>query len=359
MSSAEKTVASDLEIAQILRRDPQAGFVYGVTTTGVFCRPSCSSRRPKREHVRIFASAADASEAGFRPCLRCRPDEKNRQNPAMEKIRLHLETNTDRAVSLSELSRLTGLSPTTVEKQFKAAMGSSPLAYQRALRARKLRVHLKEERSVTDAIYAAGFSSSSRVYEDTALGMTPLRFAQGGRGERIGMGTAETSFGWMVVGATQRGLCWLSLASSEQEAEKALRMEFPAAEITRDSSLTLWIEAALAEVNGAQHGCCPQVQDCPSQDQDQSLEFDLRGTAFQLRVWEALRKIPRGKTMSYSQLAAEMGNPKSIRAVAHACAMNRVALLVPCHRVVGADGSLTGYRWGVERKAALLQAEKS
>jgi AraC family transcriptional regulator of adaptative response/methylated-DNA-[protein]-cysteine methyltransferase len=224
-------------------------------------------------------------------------------------------------------------------------MGVSPLQYQRALRAASLRGALKQGDTVTDAIYNAGFGSSSRAYESAQLGMTPSRFAAGGKGEKIGFTTARTPFGWMVVGATERGLCWLALGATSAEAEGSLREEFPLATVKRDASLSMLVDAALACVrDGADLG--------------RGLGgLDLRGTVFQLRVWQALRQIPRGETRSYSELAREMGEPKATRAVARACALNRVAVVVPCHRVVGANGSLTGYRWGVERKKALLEAE--
>jgi AraC family transcriptional regulator of adaptative response/methylated-DNA-[protein]-cysteine methyltransferase len=268
-----------------------------------------------------------------------------------DEIRAHIEANLDRSVKLEELGRVAGLSPFTVQRLFKREMGASPLEYQRALRASRLRGALKEGESVTDAIYSAGFGSSSRAYEGNPLGMTPGRFAQGGKGESIGFMTASTPFGWMIVGATARGLCWLSLAGTKAEAEKNLREEFPAATLRRDASLARFVDAALASVREdsdlVQRAAAPQVLE----------RVDLRGTVFQLRVWQALRQIPRGETLSYSQLARNMGEPKATRAVARACAMNRVALLVPCHRVVGANGSLTGYRWGVERKKKLLEAE--
>jgi len=201
---------------------------------------------------------------------------------------------------------------------------------------------------VTNAIYSAGFGSSSRGYEGAQLGMTPSRFANGGKGEEIGWATARTPFGWMVVGATERGLCWLALGSTATEAEGSLREEFPLATLRRDPSLLRLVEMALES-----------VRDGSDLDRSRSEadKLDLRGTVFQLRVWQALRAIPRGETRSYSQLARELGNPNATRAVARACAINRVALVVPCHRVVGASGSLTGYRWGVERKRQLLEAE--
>jgi AraC family transcriptional regulator of adaptative response/methylated-DNA-[protein]-cysteine methyltransferase len=235
-----------------------------------------------------------------------------------------------------------------VQRLFKKGVGVSPLQYQRALRAGQLRDQLKQGSSVTDAIYEAGFGSSSRAYEGSTLGMTPARFAKGGQGEQIGWATARTPFGWMIVGATARGLCWLALGSTSAEAEASLREEFPQATLHRDQSLEKLVDEALATVRDGSDLAQSRT----------SLEaLDLRGTVFQLRVWQALRAIPRGETRSYSQLAREMGDPKSTRAVARACATNRVALLVPCHRVVGASGSLTGYRWGIERKRQLLAAE--
>jgi AraC family transcriptional regulator of adaptative response/methylated-DNA-[protein]-cysteine methyltransferase len=340
----------DLETAwrQLAARDAQARFFYGVTTTGVFCRPNCASRRPLRANVRFFRSVAEAEAAGFRPCKRCRPTTAS--SSALEKIRSYIEAHIDEPVSLEDLGRVARLSPFTVQRLFKREMGASPLEYRRALRASKLRGALKQGGRVTDAIYDAGFGSSSRAYEGSQLGMTPARFAQGGKGERIGFATAQSPFGWMIVGATERGLCWLSLAASKAEAEQSLRAEFPAAELRRDPSLSRFVDAAIQSVRDGSDLV---------QSQTSAERLDLRGTVFQLRVWQALRQIPRGQTRSYSQLARELGDPNATRAVARACATNRVALLVPCHRVVGADGSLTGYRWGVERKQKVLEAERS
>jgi AraC family transcriptional regulator of adaptative response/methylated-DNA-[protein]-cysteine methyltransferase len=341
----ERAPAIDPEAAwrQVLSRDPAATFFYAVTTTGVFCRPVCTSRRPLRANVRFFRSAEEAQAAGFRACKRCTPGTTARGGP-LDKIRAYIEANLDRPVRLKELGRVTELSPFTVQRLFKRAMGVSPLEYQRALRAGSLRGALKRGCNVTEAIYEAGFGSSSRAYEGAQLGMTPARFAQGGRGEQIGYTAARSPFGWLVVGATKRGLCWLALAGTSAEAEASLREEFPAAELRRDPSLSRLVDAAVGEV-------------CGGADREPELALDLRGTAFQLRVWQALRAIPRGQTRSYSQLARELGNPNATRAVARACATNRVALVVPCHRVVGVSGALTGYRWGVERKRKLLEAE--
>ncbi len=342
-----RPIDSEAAWRQVLTRDLTAPFFYGVTTTGVFCRPCCTSRRPVKTNVRFFRSAAEAQAAGFRACKRCSPATARPAAP-LDKIRAHIEANLDRPVGLEELGRVAGLSPFTVQRMFKREMGASPLAYQRALRAGSLRKALKKGDTVTNAIYEAGFGSSSRAYEGAQLGMTPARFAKGGAGERIGYTTARSQFGWIVVGATGRGLCWLALAGTAAEAEASLRAEFPLAELRRDPSLSKLVDAALAAVKGSPD---------PLQNQAAAERFDLRGTAFQLRVWQALRTIPRGETRTYSQLAREMGDPKATRAVARACALNRVSVLVPCHRVVGASGSLTGYRWGIDRKRQLLKAE--
>jgi AraC family transcriptional regulator of adaptative response/methylated-DNA-[protein]-cysteine methyltransferase len=344
---AVQVAAIDPEMAwvQLTARDKSARFLYAVLTTGVFCRVGCGSRPPLRENVRFFASAEEALSAGFRACLRCKPQIAQRK--PLDEIRRHLEKNIDRAVPLAELGRVAGMSPFTVQRMFKREMGVSPLAYQRALRAANLRGALKQGDTVTNAIYNAGFGSSSRAYENAQLGMTPARFAAGGKGETIGFTTARTPFGSMVVGSTERGLCWLALGATSADAEASLREEFPLATVRRDASLSTLVEDALAcvregsDLGGSRLGA-----------------LDLRGTVFQLRVWQALRQIPRGETRSYSELAREMGNPNATRAVARACALNRVAVVVPCHRVVGANGSLTGYRWGVERKKALLEAER-
>jgi AraC family transcriptional regulator of adaptative response/methylated-DNA-[protein]-cysteine methyltransferase len=333
---------------QVLRRDPDAAFFFAVTTTGVFCRPSCTSRRALRANVRFFRSVDEARAAGFRPCKRCQPSTTARGS-LLDKIRAHIEANLDRQVPLAELGRLVRMSPFTVQRLFKEKMGASPLQYQRALRAGSLRAALKQGESVTNAIYNAGFGSSSRGYDGAQLGMTPARFAKGGSGEEIGWSCARSPFGWVIVGATARGLCWLSLAGTKTEAEASLREEFPAATLRRDPSLAAMVDAALRTVDGQTN----------SSNKLAPPQVDLRGTAFQLKVWQALRRIPRGETRSYSQLASELGDPKATRAVARACATNRVAIVVPCHRVVGASGSLTGYRWGIERKQMLLEAERT
>ncbi len=332
---------------QLLNRDAGATFLYGVATTGVFCRLNCKSRLPLLSNTRFFPTAEQARAAGFRACLRCQPEEPARPSTVAQMC-AYLERHVDQPVRLAALGKLAGISPFTAQRIFRQAMGATPAQYQRALRASALRGQLRDgESSVTAAIYEAGYGSSSRAYEAAPLGMTPGRFLAGGRGETIRFAIApasrSTQFGWIIVASTERGICWAALGDSEKELEAGLRAEFPAASVCADSTLADAIAVVVKRIGGDADG--------------NALPLDLRGTAFQLRVWKALQKIPGGQTRSYSQLAAEMGSPAATRAVARACATNRVAVLVPCHRVVGASGSLTGYRWGLERKRQLLDAE--
>ena len=347
-AASSTTIDPETAWQQVRARDSEAQFFYAVATTGIFCRPDCSSRMPLRANVRFFRTTDEASAAGFRPCKKCKPD--TACSSPLDRIRGHIEGHLDRRVRLKELGRIAGMSPFTVQRLFKREMGASPLEYQRALRAGSLRGALKKGNSVTNAMYEAGFSSPSRAYEGAQLGMTPARFAQGGRGETIRYTTARSPFGWVVVGSTKRGICWLALGGTSAEAEESLREEFPAATLKRDPSMKTMVNDAIDSVRNG---------DDLAGSRRTANSLDLRGTVFQLRVWQALRHIPRGETRTYSQLAREMGMPSSTRAVARACALNRVSVLVPCHRVVGASGSLTGYRWGVERKRKLLEAEKS
>lgn len=347
-SGLKSEINEDVAWRQLVDRDAEGEFFYAVTTTGVFCRPDCRSRRPLRSNVRFFASQDAAKAAGFRACMRCKPELPKQESP-VARMCAYLERAIDRPVRLETLGRLVGMSPFSAQRIFKKAMGVSPAEYQRAMRAHGLRGQLRNGGTdVTTAIYEAGYGSSSRAYEKQPLGMTPGRFLAGGRGEKIGYAVGDTTQtgvpGWVIVGATERGICWLALGDTREEAEASLREEFPAAEIAADAKLGEMVETVLRRMRGEK-----QAADLP---------LDLRGTAFQLRVWKALQAIPVGETKTYSQLAAEMGIPKSTRAVARACATNRVSVLVPCHRVVGASGSLTGYRWGVERKRELLASER-
>ncbi len=325
-------------------------FVYAVESTGIFCRPSCPSRRPARRHVRFYADADAAMAAGYRACRRCHPAGEHAEAELVRRLCAYLEEHIDRVVRLQELGRVTGLSPFTVQRMFERVLGVSPRAYQIQVRATRLRTELAAGRSVTESLYTAGFSSPSRMYQaaDKRLGMRPERFRKGGDGERIRFVVTECPLGLMLVAATERGLCSVALGDERIALEQELRQRFSAATITRAGLEDVQLGAAARAVIASmtEH---PVALDLP---------LDLRTTAFEERVWRKLQTIPRGETRSYSALAAELGQPLAVRAVARACARNPLAVIVPCHRVVGKDGQLTGYRWGVVRKQQLLAVER-
>jgi AraC family transcriptional regulator, regulatory protein of adaptative response / methylated-DNA-[protein]-cysteine methyltransferase len=347
--------AFDTEMAwrQVQARDASADgrFVYAVETTGIFCRPSCPSRRPARRHVRFFTNADAAIGAGYRACRRCHPAGEHAEAEMVRRMCDHLDQHVDRAVTLQELGRLTGLSPFTVQRMFERVLGVSPRQYQIDRRHALLRDRLIDGSSVTDAIYEAGFSSSSRMYEgaDARLGMRPERFRKGGFGENIRFLITDCPLGKVLVAATDRGLCAVTLGSNGRTMERELRERFPAANIQEasmnDERLGATARAVISRMT--EH---PVALDLP---------LDLRATVFEQRVWRLLQKIPRGETRSYSAVAAELGQPLAVRAVARACARNPLAVVVPCHRVVGKNGQLTGYRWGKERKDKLLKLESA
>ncbi|HTW49266.1 MAG TPA: methylated-DNA--[protein]-cysteine S-methyltransferase, partial [Acidobacteriaceae bacterium] len=298
--------------AAILARDPSADaeLVYAVTTTGVFCRPTCPSRRPDRSNVRFFTDAESAATAGFRPCRRCRPAQQHSDAALIASVSPRLRS--DRPVTLRELARLTGRSPFTLSRLFKRVLGVTPAQYQRQRRAASFRNELAHGSArVTDAMYDAGFSGPGRAYENTQLGMAPGAYRAGGPNARIGYATAACPLGRVLIAATERGLCSVILGASDDYLVGQLRQQFPAAQIGADSGL----ESMLAQV-------LTQFTDHPAA---LDLPLDLRATAFQMRVWEALRRIPRGETRTYSQVAKALGHPKAVRAVARACATNPVA----------------------------------
>jgi AraC family transcriptional regulator of adaptative response/methylated-DNA-[protein]-cysteine methyltransferase len=321
-------------------RDPSfdGQFFYGVLTTGVYCRPSCGARIPLRKNVRFYATPAEAERDGLRACLRCRPTEDTAA--PMRELCRYIETHADERLTLDELAKVSGFSRFHLQRTFKAAIGVSPREYQEGFRMKRLKKGLRESRGVADAVYEAGFGSSSRVYErsDAKLGMTPGEYRAGGRGVEISYATFETPLGQMLIGATDRGICFLQFDACVED----LRREFPAATVTEShgkrDELRRWGREIAKFLAG---------------------DFPLApaGTPFQMQVWEFLRSIPRGETRTYSDVAEGIGRASSVRAVANACASNRVALLIPCHRVIRGDGELGGYRWGVERKKALLDAE--
>jgi len=324
-------------------------FIYAVRSTGIYCRPTCPSRRPKREQVVFFRLPEAAEQAGFRPCRRCHPRETAIREPQVELIQHtcnYIAEHLDRAPTLDEIGLEVGLSPHHLQRTFKRIMGISPRQYAEACRMGRFKARLKEGDDVTTALYEAGYGSSSRLYEQAParLGMTPATYRRGGLGARIGYTIASSPLGRLLVGATERGICFVSLGDSDAALEGALADEYPAATIERDGvAKGEWVSAILSYLNGEQ----------PHLD----LPVDVRATAFQWRVYEALRAIPYGSTRSYRAVAEELGQPGAARAVARACATNPVAIVIPCHRVVGEDGKLHGYRWGLERKRALLAQE--
>jgi AraC family transcriptional regulator of adaptative response/methylated-DNA-[protein]-cysteine methyltransferase len=333
---------------QVLARDAGADFVYAVTSTGIFCRPSCPSRRPVPVNVRFFPQAAAALAAGYRACKRCAPLGTREEAATVAKLCRYLAAHSDRVVPLADLARIVHSSPFTIQRKFTRVLGVSPREYQAQLRSSDVRRNLAEAgSSVTEAIYQAGYSSSSRFYEKAAdgLGMSPTRFRNRGVDESIRFAVARCRLGLLLVAGTERGVCSVMLGDDAAELERSLRQQFSAASIVHDASgMEKQIEAILSAMTDH-----PAAADIP---------LDVRATAFQARVWQALRQIPRGETRSYAQLAEAIGQPSAVRAVARACASNPVAIAVPCHRVIGSDGSLTGYRWGVERKRTLLDLER-
>jgi AraC family transcriptional regulator of adaptative response/methylated-DNA-[protein]-cysteine methyltransferase len=333
----------------VVTRDHTADgrFVYAVRTTGIYCRPSCAAKRPRRDRVAFYGGPALAEAAGFRPCRRCRPNEAVAGGAAqlVERVRRLLDEQPEDA-RLAGLARLTGRSPYYLQRTFKRVMGVSPREYAAARRASRLKRELRSAPSVSRAQYAAGYGSSSRLYEQAGgrLGMTPGTYRDGGAGVRIGYTTVQTSLGTLLVAGTERGLCLVRFGSSTAALERELHREFPNAQVVSgEPRVNLWARALSAQVDGLK----------PSS----LVPLDVQATAFQWRVWQELRRIPFGRTRSYRQIAAAVGRPRAARAVARACATNPTAIAIPCHRVVREDGGLGGYRWGLERKQALLGRE--
>jgi AraC family transcriptional regulator of adaptative response/methylated-DNA-[protein]-cysteine methyltransferase len=335
----------------VTERDASADgqFYYAVRTTGVYCRPSCGARLPRRENVSFHVSPADARRAGFRACKRCRPDAA-----PLEERRARLVARACRQIedaaetpSLRQLAAAAGLSPHHFHRTFKAVTGITPKAYVAARRAERVRRELGAPGSVTDAIYGAGYNSNARFYAASGqiLGMTPTAFRQGGRDAVIRFALGECSLGSILVAATEKGICAISLGADPQALLRELEDRFPQAELRGGDRK---FERLVAKAVG--------MVEAPGKTAD--LPLDIRGTAFQQRVWQALREIPAGTTASYSEIAARLGRPRAVRAVAAACASNTIAVAIPCHRVVRSDGALAGYRWGVERKRALIGRER-
>ena len=336
--------------AAVQRRDRAADgeFYYSVRTTGVYCRPSCGARSALRGNVRFHASRADAEQAGFRPCLRCKPDQPPlaERHAAMVAQMCRLIDAADSEPDLASLAEASGLSRFHFHRVFKAQTGLTPKAYAAGVKQRRMQAGLAGQASVTDAIYAAGFNSSGRFYAQSsgALGMTPKAYKAGGSGAAIRFAVAECSLGAILVASTDKGICAILIGDDPDELARDLQDRFPKAElIGAEQEYEQVVAAVIGLVEAPEIGL--------------ALPLDVRGTAFQQRVWQALREIPAGQTVSYAELAERVGAPRGARAVAGACAANAIAVAIPCHRVVRNDGSISGYRWGVERKQALLERE--
>jgi len=357
--------ASRWRAVQTRDRAADGAFVYAVRSTGIYCRPSCPSRKPSREQVLFFPLPEAAEQQGFRACQRCRPRTTRARDPRIEtvarvcqEIDRRILTDADAGetrLTLAALGTKVGLNPHQLERAFRSAMGITPRQYADSQRMRRLKSRLKKGDNVTTALYEAGYGSSSRLYERAPghLGMTPAAYGRGGEGMQIHYTVVGSPLGRLLVGATDRGISALYLGESDATLRGELRKEYPRAELTPDMwkggagnrSLCEWVEKILAHLRG--------------QEPHLDLPTDLQATAFQRRVWEELRKIPYGATRTYTQVARAIGRPTAIRAVARACATNPTSVVVPCHRVVREDGNLAGYRWGISRKRTLLEREAS
>jgi AraC family transcriptional regulator of adaptative response/methylated-DNA-[protein]-cysteine methyltransferase len=342
----------------VLDRDARMDrkFVYGVRSTGIYCRPSCPSRRPRRAQVSFFPLPEVAEKAGFRPCLRCKPDKSRVRGQDADaasvarlcrEIEQQLDQDSDRPVRLTELAARAGTSTHQLHRLFRRVIAITPRQFADALRIHRLKGRLKSGDDVTTALYEAGFGSASRLYERAYehLGMTPATYKQGGRGMEIVYTIEKCTLGRVLVAATTRGVSAVYLGDADQPLERALHKEYPNAAIRHDANgLGPWVKPIIKHLSGGERRL--------------NLPTDVEATAFQRRVWEELRKIPYGATRTYSQIARALGQPTASRAVARACATNPVSIVVPCHRVVRGDGNLAGYRWGIGRKQALIEQER-
>ena len=328
-------------------RDHDGEFVFAVSTTGIYCRPSCPARRPRRENVSFFADPATAERAGFRPCRRCRPKTvASSQEELVTRATTWLDAHVEERVTLPRLAAALGVSPGHLQRTFTRVTGVSPRVYAAARRLELAKSRLRDGADVTSALYASGYGSSSRFYAQTrsALGMTPTSYKRGGEGMTMNYATTDSPFGQILVAATERGICAVSIGEDAAALERSLTAEYPRATIRRDDeALRPYVGSVLAH-----------LRDRTSLS---ALPLDVVGTPFQHEVWQALRTIPAGERRTYGQIAATLGNAKGARAVARACATNPAALVIPCHRVVRGDGGSGGYRWGAERKQAILANE--
>ncbi len=346
---AVATVA-DPRWAAVVARDPAADgrFFYSVRTTGVYCRPSCGARPARPENVDFHATAADAERAGFRPCKRCKPDQPARAEQVAAQVAelCRFIEQAEQPPTLDELAERAGLSSHHLHRLFKQVTGLTPKAYAAAHRASRVRQELDRSETVTDAIYDAGYNSNGRFYADSneMLGMTPTAWRDGGADTEIRFAIGQCALGAILVAQSTRGICAITLGDDAGTLARELQDRFPKARLIGGDPAFEWL---VAQVVG--------FVEAPQLGLD--LPLDVRGTAFQQRVWQALRRIPAGRTVSYAEIAEGIGAPKSVRAVAQACGANTLAVAIPCHRVVRSDGGLSGYRWGVERKGELLRRE--
>lgn len=341
----------------ILQRDKtrDGQFYFGVLSTGVYCRPSCPARKPLRANVRFYETTAQAENDGLRPCRRCRPLDAtmaDAQAAAMGSLCEFIEENAEQSLTLAELAERAHLSPSYLQRLFKSILGVSPKQYADTCRMRKLKSELRTSKDVAQAVYGAGFGSSSRVYEraDTRLGMTPGEYRRGGHGIAISYAPIESAFGLLLLGATDRGICFLQFGDSVEGLLAELRREYPATSfesirVPRAPEFEGWANALKRYLEGTE-SCL-------------MFPLDVRSTAFQTKVWTYLQSIPLGQVQSYGEVAKGIGQPGAARAVGRACATNRVALIIPCHRVIRGDGELGDYRWGLTRKRGLLEAERA
>jgi AraC family transcriptional regulator, regulatory protein of adaptative response / methylated-DNA-[protein]-cysteine methyltransferase len=326
-------------------------FVYGVQSTGIYCRATCPSRRPNREQVAFFAGPEAAERAGFRACRRCDPKNtslRDERATMVQRVCREIDAHLDQPVRLERLGQMEGLSPAHLQRTFKSVLGISPLQYARARRMLMLKGNLKRGDDVTSALYNAGFGSASRFYEHASseLGMTPSTYRNGGAGLNIRYSVVSCSLGRVLVAETERGVCAVRFGDSSRQLVTELRREFAFATVNEEvTGMSELVRRVVACIDG--------------QAIDPDIPLDIRGTAFQAKVWETLRKIPNGETRTYAQIADAIHSPAAVRAVANACGSNPVAVLVPCHRIVRTDGSMGGYRWGMERKKKLLEREAS
>jgi AraC family transcriptional regulator of adaptative response/methylated-DNA-[protein]-cysteine methyltransferase len=345
----DRSPDSKRRLAAVMSRDRHAdgAFFYGVTTTRIFCRPGCPSRRPRPDHIVMFHTIEQARQDGFRACLRCRPESVAAGSDVAQRICRYIDERADDSPSLSELSARFGLSRHHLARSFKAAIGMTPKAYADMQRIERLRQRLRKGESVTTALYSAGFGSSSRLYErsNALMGMTPSDYRRQGAGTTVSFTVVDTTLGKLLVAATSRGICAVKLGDSEVTLERGLRHEYGAAEVRRD-------DGTLAPLVG------PIVKYIEKGAPLHDLAMDVQATAFTRSVWKALMAIPYGQTRTYGQIAASIGRPTAARAVARACATNQLALVIPCHRVVPSAGGTGGYRWGAARKRKLLERER-